>query len=207
MPSREEQEARIRDLVKGGAVDEAATAGIRAFGGEIFGLIYAIHRDEADADEVFSIWCERFWRGLPTFQFRSSFRTWAYTIARNASRDHLKMERRRERRQTPLDQFPASAVAEEVRTATRTYLRSAARDRFTELRSTLDADDQQLLILRVDRQLAWNELARVFLANDDEEPGDDAIEREAARLRKRFQLVKAKLYELGKREGLVSKAD
>jgi RNA polymerase sigma-70 factor (ECF subfamily) len=61
-----------------------------------------------------------------------------------------------------------------------------------------------LLVLRVDRRLDWNELARVL-----GEAGHDAcvdpvsLARESARLRKRFQLVKNKLRELARREGLL----
>jgi RNA polymerase sigma-70 factor (ECF subfamily) len=58
-------------------------------------------------------------------------------------------------------------------------------------------------VLRVDRKLAWNELAEVL--HDGEGPLDPSgIKREAARLRKRFQLLKERLVELGRREGLVS---
>jgi RNA polymerase sigma-70 factor (ECF subfamily) len=56
-------------------------------------------------------------------------------------------------------------------------------------------------VLRVDRGLAWDELARVFSEQDLDE---EALTREAARLRKRFQLVKEKLKALAEREGIVA---
>lgn len=59
-------------------------------------------------------------------------------------------------------------------------------------------------MLRVDRQLAWTDLARVLHEDDDAALEGKALEREAARLRKRFQLVKERLYEMGRRAGLVS---
>jgi RNA polymerase sigma-70 factor (ECF subfamily) len=61
-----------------------------------------------------------------------------------------------------------------------------------------------LLVLRVDRNLEWNDLARVLAEGDDgTAPLADAdVTREAARLRKRFQLLKEKLREMAKREGL-----
>ena len=59
-----------------------------------------------------------------------------------------------------------------------------------------------LLILRVDRRLEWVEIARV-LAGDDGLVDDTSLKREAARLRKRFQIVKDRLRDMAKREGLV----
>ena len=41
-------------------------------------------RDAEDIlQDVFSALCERVWRKLPEFRWQSSFRTWAYAIARN----------------------------------------------------------------------------------------------------------------------------
>jgi RNA polymerase sigma-70 factor (ECF subfamily) len=50
--------------------------------------------------------------------------------------------------------------------------------------------DRMLLILRVDRELSWRDLARVVLGGS---PTPVELEREAVRLRKRFQLVKERL--------------
>jgi RNA polymerase sigma-70 factor (ECF subfamily) len=59
-------------------------------------------------------------------------------------------------------------------------------------------------VLRVDRQLAWTDLARVLLHGDDTSTlTEDVLRREAARLRKRFQILKEQLYEMGRREGLI----
>jgi len=53
-----------------------------------------------------------------------------------------------------------------------------------------------LLVLRVDKGLAWNDLARVMYAEDGPLLDDEGLKREAARLRKRFQHVKERLLEL-----------
>jgi hypothetical protein len=57
-------------------------------------------------------------------------------------------------------------------------------------------------VLRVDRDLPWEELARIFL--DEESPGEEALRRESARLRKRFQLVKGRLREMARAAGLLA---
>ena len=58
--------------------------------------------------------------------------------------------------------------------------------------------ERPLLVLRVDRDLSWNG-ARIAIVLG--ESGDGA--KASARLRKRFQLVKDKLRELARAEGLL----
>jgi RNA polymerase sigma-70 factor (ECF subfamily) len=64
--------------------------------------------------------------------------------------------------------------------------------KLTSLRDELPVEDRTLLILRVDRDLAWDEIALAF-AENPEAFSDEERKREAARLRKRFQLVKERL--------------
>ncbi len=76
------------------------------------------------------------------------------------------------------------------------------RNRFAELRSELEPDDRALLLLRIDQRLSWLDCARA-LREDTEAPLDDAsLKRDAARLRKQFQTLKDRLYEMGRSEGL-----
>jgi RNA polymerase sigma-70 factor (ECF subfamily) len=104
-------------------------------------------------------------------------------------------------------------LVHEARSATPWYHRAAARNRFEALRETLTPDDQLILMLRVDRGLAWNEIARITLhcegalTNEEAEPSVPNLEREAARLRKHFQSVKARLYQLGREQGMLPKED
>ena len=82
--------------------------------------------------------------------------------------------------------------------------RTETKTRLQALRDALPEEDRMLLVLRMDRQLAWNELARVLAEADGDVPLDDAaLAKEAARLRKRFQLVKDRLREQAKKEGLI----
>jgi RNA polymerase sigma-70 factor (ECF subfamily) len=201
---RAELEEDIRRRIEAGDRDGASEAAIRGYGPEVLAFLAALHRD--DAGETFSLFCEGVWRGLPDFAWECSFRTWAYAIARRSSLRHRRDAGRRRARNVQMPTGSAlsalSAVEEKVRTATLTYLKTQRRTRLVELRDSLPADDQTLLMLRVDRRLAWNELA-VVLQEGAEPLGAEALKRESARLRKRFQLVKEKLYEMARREGLV----
>lgn len=186
-------EREVRALCEAGDHARAATELLRGYGSELYAFLAALHR--GDADDVFGDLSMDLWRGLPAFRWQSSVRTWAYTLARNASH----RARKKQRREQPLDEHVAELAAE-IRTKTKTYLRTEVKNRFAALRAQLPIEDQELLILRVDRDLSWNDLARAL---SDEPLDDDALAREAARLRKRFSTLKARLLELGRREGLV----
>lgn len=205
LTDRERLERDLRSLCERGDFAGAATTAIRGFGPEIYGFLVGFHRTEQDAADVFSTVTERLWRGLPAFDWACSFRTWAYTIARNASSTHQEDAQRRAREHVPLSEVSeVSRLAEQVRTETATHLRTETKSRVAALRESLTADERLLLSLRVDRELDWNDLVRVL--HDGGEPlADDAIRRESAKMRQRFQSLKAKLGELARREGLLGK--
>jgi RNA polymerase sigma-70 factor, ECF subfamily len=192
-------ETQVRTLCSKGDFDGAATQAIRGYGGEIFGFLIAVHRDETAASDSFSAFAEGLWRSLPTFAWGSTLRTWAYAIARNVARHAKRDAQRRDGKR--VGESALEDVAQAVRTSTLGFLRTEKRSRLEALRDSLSPDDRALLVLRLDRGLAWPELARV-LTESEEALDDAAVLREAARLRKRFQLVKERLRELVRREGL-----
>jgi RNA polymerase sigma-70 factor (ECF subfamily) len=79
-----------------------------------------------------------------------------------------------------------------VRSRTAEYLRSETKDKVDAIRAKLAPDDQSLLVLRVNRGLGWNDIARA-LAEPDEVLADKELVRRAAALRKRFQRLKDEL--------------
>jgi RNA polymerase sigma-70 factor (ECF subfamily) len=197
---REALEQELRALLAGGQLEAAATLALRRYGPELLGFLVALLRDHDDAADVFSQLCEDAWRGLAGFQGRSSVRTWLYTLARHALHRFLRAPVRRANVRID-DTSAISKIEQEVRVQTLSFLRSATRSRLTELREALPVEDQMLLILRVDKQLGWAELAA--LVHDGAPLEADELKREAARLRKRFQLVKDRLREQARAEGLV----
>jgi RNA polymerase sigma-70 factor, ECF subfamily len=206
LEQREELEREIRAFWDRGELQGAAAAAVRGYGPEIYGFLVAFHRQKDDASEVFAAFTERLWRGLPGFAWQCSFRTWAYAIARNTSLTYRRQARRRAEMYGPMPEgSQLSALEQPPRSETASYLKTQRQTRMAALRESLPREDQELLVLRVDRKLAWKDLARVLLHPEDgSSPGDELLEREAARLRKRFQIVKEQLYEMGRREGLIS---
>lgn len=182
-----ELDARVAACLDGGDEAGAATQVIRALGGKILGYLAAVMRDQAAAHEVFSVFCEDLWRGMSGFR-RGSVRGWAYRIAWHAAARHLRDPARKRTR--PLVTAEAEQLAAEVRSTTALHLRPSAADALAELRAALDPEDQTLLILRIDRDLSWAEVAAVF-----GEP--------EATLRKRFERLKERLRKEASARGLI----
>ena len=74
------------------------------------------------------------------------------------------------------------------------------------IRAALDDDERALLVLRVDRQMSWNDVARV-MASDDDGDSDGQLAKVAARLRKRFQSVKETIRKRAIATGLIQSID
>lgn len=201
---REAVERRIRARLDAGDRDGAATALLEGYGREVLGFLIARLRDRDAASEVFSQFTEDLWKGLDGFRWQCAARVWAYTLARHAASRHIKDARRRRARNVGLSRAgPLSAIEERIRTATMNAARTEARSRLAQLRESLPGDDQTVLLLRVNRRLGWREIAQV-MAGADRDASDEALEKEAARLRKRFQLAKDKLRRMAVEQGLVA---
>jgi RNA polymerase sigma-70 factor (ECF subfamily) len=191
-----EPEERIADLRERGDLHAAAGLAVEAFGPEVLGFLVTVLRNESDANEVFSQACEDLWRHMGRFDGRCTMRAWLYKLARSASSRFRRAPHRRR-------VVPLSGVAEvvaRVRSETLPHLRTSVKDRFAMIRDSLEEDDRALLILRIDRQLSWRDIARSFSLNDE---SDESLHRLEARLRQRFQRVKEEVRKRAHEAGLL----
>ena len=193
MPASEIEpiETEIRGRWEAHDLDGAMATALAHYGDELFGFLSGLAREYVQAEDAFSATCERMWRGLPRFEWRSTFRVWAYRIARN---EFLRTTRdsARARKAVPLSEIASIREAiERNRSTTPAHLRSEVKDRFAKLREQLDPEDHMLLGLRIDRKMAWADIAKVLTATEEE---PDA--RDLAALRKRFERLKVRLREL-----------
>lgn len=190
-----ELDERVRALCTQGDLHAAASLMLAQLGPDVLRVIHARFRDAEVSGEVFARFAEALWRSLPQFEFRCSVRAYVFTLAKNTGSRFLARELRRERRALPLSAAgPLAAQVSALRTETRRHLRTASKDRVAKLRAALSDEDQLLLTLRIDRGLEFREIAVVVL--EDPNAAEPEIKREAARLRKRLQLVKEKLKHL-----------
>jgi RNA polymerase sigma-70 factor (ECF subfamily) len=200
---RERQEQRIRDRCDAGDKKGAATALLEAYGREVLGFLVARLRDKDAAADVFSQFTEDLWKGLDGFRWQCTARVWSYTLARHAASRYIDDARRRRGRHVPLSRAgPLSGIEAKIRTSTLAAARTEARSRIAQLRENLPVEDQTLIILRVNRKMDWKDIAHV-MSPDGVTASDGDLDKEAARLRKRYQLAKDKLRRMAIEQGLV----
>jgi RNA polymerase sigma-70 factor (ECF subfamily) len=195
-------EADIARLRAEGKLKDAASLAIDAYGNEVLSFVETMLRDHADSGDAFAQACEDLWTGLPRFEGRSSMKTWFYTLARHAA-SRLRRSAHH-KRLTSLSEV--TDLAERIRSRTRPHLKTEVKTGFAAIRAALDDDDRTLLLLRVDRSMSWNDIARV-MASDDEDDSTQTTARVAARLRKRFQTVKETIREHARASGLIDAID
>jgi RNA polymerase sigma-70 factor (ECF subfamily) len=199
--SPEAYERQVQTLCSHGLHREAAQVGLRRLGPEVFGFLAGVLRSEDDAQEIFSLFAERFWSNLPGFRWGCSLRTWAYVIARNESRRFQRREASPRNKRASLSE--AGELAEVIRSETVSLLKTERRSKLLELRDELEEEDRALLVLRVDRGLDWQDVARAMSSTTDDELEPEELRREAARLRKRFQLLRERLRGIATSRGLI----
>lgn len=197
MGTADETEQRIRAACDSTDLESAMRIALETYGDEVFSFLTVRLRDDDAAADVFSQACEDLLQTLPTFRWRCTLRTWFYRVARSAMSRHLRAPLNRADRRVPLSHI--SELALQVRSRTMAHMRSEVKDGIRALREQLDADEQQLLLLRVDRDLSWNEIAEIVEDSDDEAE----IARASARLRQQFTKLKARLRELATQQGLL----
>jgi RNA polymerase sigma-70 factor (ECF subfamily) len=187
-PPSDPRDAELRALIARGELDRATEETLRSYGPELVGWLCAMLPRAADAHDAFSRMSEDLWKSLRRYDGRCSLRTWCYMLARHAA---ARIRGRAGRdREVLVSQIPsiAQAVTQIWNTTRRNERRT--HDVYAEIRTLLDDEDQTLLALRVDRDLAWRDIAQVMLG---EAAAEDELGRKAATLRKQFERVKERL--------------
>lgn len=193
-------EQRIREQLDARQLEEAAQIALTGYGPEILAYLARAMGREEDASEVYAQFCEDLWRGLQGFSGGSSFRTWAYHLARNARNRFWKEPFRRLGR--PLESGEVSRIQALARSTTLVYRKTEIKDSLAEIRQELSPEERELLILRVDRRMSWNEIAGI-LAEGEGLAGEE-LRTSAAALRQRFKRLHTKLRKLFQERGLLS---
>lgn len=181
-----EAERAIKRAFDEGRRRDAMEHAVRLYGPELLGYITSVLRDEDWAREVFARLCEDLWAAFDRFEWRSSFRTWAYRAARNGV---VSAATSRRRGPAQLDTEELQALPAVERSTTRPHFKTENKAWLASLRESLDPDEQTLLTLRVDREMSWNDVALVL--HGEEALAD--LPRATAQLRKRFERLKERL--------------
>jgi len=182
-------DAEIAAALDAGDTARTTELAIRAYGPELIGWLSSMLPSDDDAYDAFSWLSEELWRSLARFDRRCSLRTWCYMLARQAA------ARIRAQPQRAHEQLVSSipSVAAEVWGNT---TRQQRENVYAEIRRQLPEEDQALLVLRVDRDLPWRDIALVL---DGDATSSEELDRRAAALRKQFQRIKEQLRALADR--------
>ena len=183
---------RVVRLVAAGNARQAATQVIQTHGPTVLRYLRALLRDEGTVDDAFSLFGEWVWRGIASFRGEAPLRSWALGVAWNAAqrvRDEA-WQKHKARLSTGF----ASRLVAKVRTTTPGTLERRA-EGLDRLRGELAPEDQNLLVLRLDQELAWEEIAVVL-------SGGGAPVKPSA-LRKRFERLKERMARRAREQGLL----
>jgi DNA-directed RNA polymerase specialized sigma24 family protein len=161
--------ARVRAHLTEGDVAAAAHATFAAFGAELFGFLIGVLDDVAAARAVYVEIGERVARDLGAFEWQCCLRTWLYVVSRRALRDR--------RTRVGGDGAAVNASYSAVSLSRR---RVRAPHTILRIRRSLTEAERELLILRVDRRLTWDEIALTALG---EGATSDALVAESRRAR------------------------
>lgn len=184
----DELDAKVRAYVARGQADRATEKILREYGTELARYLRSQLASEADAQEAFSRMSVELWRSLARFDGRCSTRTWCYMLARHAA-IYIRTLPHHQREQL------VSSIPSVQQAATEMFSNSLVEgvhqhEVYLEAKEALDPDDRTLLVLRIDRNLTWREIAVVLLG---EAASEAELTKRSAALRKQFERVKAEL--------------
>ncbi len=187
----------VRQALASGDVVAATLRVLDAYGAEVFGFLAGVLDDIDEAREAYSSIGERTRERLVTMGCPDDLRTCLYGLACRAL----------DARRTQQDPVPRGLTSSSdpllAPPAPPSGTRRKRPEALAHLRSKMPARDRELLVLRVDRRMTWDELATVFL-------GDDASEsdhlREIFLLRSRYRIIKSWLAREAESRGILGRA-
>lgn len=181
----------VRGALAAGDEVRATVRLLDAYGAEVFGFLAGVLDGVAEARDAYASIGERARERLVTFGWPCGLRTWLYSLA------HRVLVERRE-------SAGLAGCGSELphRDTTQPPRRKSRRDAVAHLRSSLPLHDRELLVLRIDRQMTWEELAAVFLG-DDASAKDLALE--TLRLQARYRLLKEWLAREAEARGILNR--
>ena len=174
----------IRLKVEPARLADATRSILSRYASEVRAFLRPRTNSRVSTEEVFSAFSEDVWKGLPGVRADGRIRSWIYVVARNALARHLRSKQRWRSRHV-------AAELDELQ-AERRSIASQLGD-LGELQPLLAAvaeADRLLLEQRLVLAMPWRDIALGRGLTSEVE-----LTREAARLRKRFQLLLQSLRE------------
>ena len=196
-----ELETRIRVAIEVQEWVEAATFILTGYGPELVTYLLVLLSEHHAVTQGFSRLGSQIWRNLADCPSDVSVRTWTYQQVRqaafDASNEHWKAS------EDAWSGPELTAIANKVLSGTLEYLASSSSTKGSILRRSLERDDRELLLLRIDRKFEWSQLAyimtgRMLLGTE--------LSAEVSRLKRQFDMMTSTLRDNARRLGLSGKS-
>ncbi|NOY25087.1 MAG: sigma-70 family RNA polymerase sigma factor [Oligoflexia bacterium] len=181
-------EQRISAHLAAGETQAGVALAIDSYGPSLFGYL-ASRLSREVAEDAFQDLCEQILLAAPRFEGRCSFRVWAFHLARGV-RCKVARDPYRRRGSRLSDSQLQGLVERSARTVTAEWRRTDRQVALLQACQALAEEDQAVLLLRIDQQMSWLDVARVIFGQSQSQP---ELRRQAACLRKRFERTKDKL--------------
>jgi DNA-directed RNA polymerase specialized sigma24 family protein len=168
---------------------DAALRILRRYASEVRAFLRVRTSSRASMEEIYSVFSEDVWKGLPRVRAGGHMRGWIYVLARNALARHVRLKQRWRNRHVFAD---LDALPLDLRRSVATELSHIAR--LEPLLAELDSADRLLLEQRLVLSMAWREIATEHARAMGLTTAAE-VTRVSARLRKRYQLLLQQLRE------------
>ena len=190
-------EEEVRRACADGDGGRLAELIIERYGAGLLGFLVDRASSRSDAEEIWGRAAEKFARHAGSFAGRGSLRAWAYRVAKNALADFYGANGKRSF--TGLTGNPVEAPTP---TEKPPWLQTEVKQRVRELRAQLSDVDQDLLVLRIDRDFSWKEVAEYL--NGGPFDNEEDLARAASNASSQFRHAKRRLKNLMEQDGLMA---
>lgn len=134
--------------------------------GQVFNLCLRMTADAEDAADLTQEAFVKVWKSLDTFQFDAAFFTWLYRLASNCCLDFLRSKKRRPTvsltMETEEEDEQTLDVSDDAPTPEEAAISKEERETLRLAMQSIDAEQRQILTLRVVNDLSYSDIARVL---------------------------------------------
>lgn len=134
--------------------------------GQVFNLCLRMTADAEDAADLTQEAFVKVWKSLDTFQFDAAFSTWLYRLASNCCLDFLRSKKRRPTvsltMETEEEDEQTLDVSDDAPTPEEAAISKEERETLRLAMQSIDAEQRQILTLRVVNDLSYSDIARVL---------------------------------------------
>lgn len=136
----------------------------------IYNFIYRLIGNEKEAEDISQIVFLKAWKNIKKFDTDKSFKTWIFSIAKNASIDYL-----RKRKDIPMSSFENDAgdnpiadnLVSEERGADKVFAQSQDKKQIEIMMRGLSVEQKEVIILKYVNEMSLSETAEIMNMSKD----------------------------------------